>query len=78
MPNIETRVAAIFRRGHPIRPLGTTIIEADDEVFIADANHIRAVIPELQRPEHACRHIMIGVVATSVQGLLLTREALFR
>jgi trk system potassium uptake protein TrkA len=31
MPNIETRVAAIFRQGRSIRPQGTTIIEADDE-----------------------------------------------
>lgn len=61
MPNIETRVAAIFRRGQPIKPIGTTIIEADDEVFfIADANHIRAVIPELQRMEQSCHNIMIG------------------
>ena len=37
MPNVETRVAAIYRRGRPIRPLGTTIIEADDEVFFIAA-----------------------------------------
>ena len=75
MPNIETRVAAIFRRGHPIRPLGTTIIEADDEIFfIADANHIRAVIPELQRLEHACRHIMIGGGGNIGAGLAAALE----
>ena len=28
MPNVETRVAAIYRRGCPIRPLGTTVIES--------------------------------------------------
>ena len=45
MPNVETRVAAIYRRGRPIRPLGTTVIEADDEVFfIAATKHIRAVM----------------------------------
>jgi len=33
IPNIDTRVAAIYRNGKPIRPLGTTVIEADDEVF---------------------------------------------
>ncbi|MGD8938337.1 MAG: Trk system potassium transporter TrkA, partial [Gammaproteobacteria bacterium] len=33
MPGIDTRVAAIFRRGNPIIPEGNTIIEADDEVF---------------------------------------------
>ena len=30
IPNIDTRVAAIYRNGKPIRPLGTTVIEADD------------------------------------------------
>ncbi|WP_077316589.1 Trk system potassium transporter TrkA, partial [Vibrio gazogenes] len=37
MPHIETRVAAIFRQGRPIRPQGTTVIEADDEVFFVAA-----------------------------------------
>ena len=61
MPNIETRVAAIFRRGRPIRPQGTTIIEADDEVFfIADTQHIRTVMSELQRLESSYRKIIIA------------------
>ena len=60
MPNIETRVAAIFRQGRSIRPQGTTIIEADDEVFfVAAAGHIRAVMSELQRLESPYRRIMI-------------------
>jgi len=42
MPNIETRVAAIFRQGRPIRPQGTTIIEADDEIFFVAAAAISA------------------------------------
>jgi trk system potassium uptake protein TrkA len=33
MPNVETRVAAIFRRNRAIMPKGDTVIEADDEVF---------------------------------------------
>ena len=49
MPNVEARVAAIFRNGKPIRPLGTTILDADDEVFFLSAsNNIRAVMSELQ------------------------------
>ncbi|NHX22111.1 TrkA C-terminal domain-containing protein, partial [Escherichia coli] len=31
MPHIDTRVAAIFRQDRPIRPQGSTIIEAGDE-----------------------------------------------
>ena len=61
IPNIETRVAAIYRRGRPIRPLGTTVIEADDEVFfIAATKHIRAVMNELQKLESSYKRIMIA------------------
>jgi len=60
IPNIDTRVAAIYRNGKPIRPLGTTVIEADDEVFfIAASIHIRAVMNELQKLEPAYKRIMI-------------------
>ncbi|MBU2114308.1 MAG: Trk system potassium transporter TrkA, partial [Gammaproteobacteria bacterium] len=61
MPHIETRVAAIYRRGTAIKPLGTTIIEADDEVFfVAATKHIRAVMSELQKLERSYRRIMIA------------------
>ena len=58
--HIDTRVAAIYRNGKPIRPLGTTVIEADDEVFfIAASIHIRAVMNELQKLESAYKRIMV-------------------
>lgn len=61
IPNVETRVAAIYRRGRPIRPLGSTVIEADDEVFfIAATKHIRAVMSELQKLENSYKRIMIA------------------
>ena len=61
IPNIDTRVAAIYRNGKPIRPLGTTVIEADDEVFfIAASIHIRAVMNELQKLDPAYKRIMIA------------------
>jgi trk system potassium uptake protein TrkA len=61
IPNVDTRVAAIYRNGKPIRPLGTTVIEADDEVFfIAASIHIRAVMNELQKLESAYKRIMIA------------------
>ncbi|WP_420845536.1 Trk system potassium transporter TrkA [Nissabacter archeti] len=60
MPHIDTRVAAIFRQDHPIRPQGSTIIEAGDEVFfVAATQHIRAVMSELQRLEKPYKRIMI-------------------
>lgn len=61
MPSVDTRVAAIFRHGRPIIPEGSTIIEADDEVFfIAAHNHIRAVMSELRRLENDYRRIIIA------------------
>ncbi|WP_221075590.1 Trk system potassium transporter TrkA [Agarivorans aestuarii] len=60
MPDIETRVAAIFRQGRAIRPQGTTVIEADDEVFfVAASDHIRKVMAELQKLEKPYRRLMI-------------------
>ncbi len=60
MPHIETRVAAIFRQDRPIRPQGSTVIEAGDEVFfVAASPHIRAVMSELQRLEKPYKRLMI-------------------
>jgi trk system potassium uptake protein TrkA len=70
IPNVETRVAAIYRRGRPIRPLGTTIIEADDEVFfIAATKHIRTVMSELQKLESSYKRIMIAGGGLIGEGL---------
>lgn len=58
---MEARIAAIYRDGKPIRPLGTTIIEAGDEVFIlAAAEHIRAVLRELRRMAKPVERVMIA------------------
>jgi trk system potassium uptake protein TrkA len=74
IPNVDTRVAAIYRRGRPIRPLGTTVIEADDEVFfIAATKHIRTVMSELQKLESSYKRIMIaggGLIGEGLAKLL--------
>ncbi|NNF96472.1 MAG: Trk system potassium transporter TrkA [Halobacteria archaeon] len=60
MPNIDTRVAAIYRRDRAILPEGHTVIEADDEVFfIAATKDIRAVMSELRRLDKPYKRIMI-------------------
>jgi trk system potassium uptake protein TrkA len=60
MPNADTRVAAIFRRGQSIVPQGSTVIEADDEVFfIAAREHINNVMAELRRAEQPYRRVVI-------------------
>jgi trk system potassium uptake protein TrkA len=61
MPNIDTRVAAIFRRNQAILPQGDTVIEADDEVFfIAARGHIRAVMSEMRRLDDNYKRIVIA------------------
>jgi trk system potassium uptake protein TrkA len=60
MPHIDTRVAAIFRHDRPIRPQGSTIVEAGDVFFIAASQHIRAVMSELQRLEPYKRIMLVG------------------
>ena len=61
MPDAEARVAAIYRKGHAIRPQGNTVIEADDEVFfVAAANNIRAVMSELRRLEKPFKRLIFA------------------
>lgn len=61
LPDVDTRVAAIFRKDRPIIPKGDTIIEADDEVFfIAARKHIRSVVSELQKLEKPYRRVLIA------------------
>ena len=75
MPHIETRVVAIFRQDRPIRPQGSTIIEAGDEVFfVAASEHIRAVMSEVQRLEKPYKRIMIVGGGNVGAGLALRIE----
>ena len=61
MPNVDARVAAIFRRNRAITPEGSTVIESDDEVFfIAAAKNIRAVIGELRRLDKPYKRLIIA------------------
>jgi trk system potassium uptake protein TrkA len=61
VPNVDTRVAAIFRKDRPIIPEGNTIVEAGDEVFfLAAANDIRSVISELRRMDKPIERVMIA------------------
>lgn len=61
IPDVDTRVAAVYRRGQAILPHGDTIIEADDEVFfIAPRSDIRSVINEMRKLDKAVRRIIIA------------------
>lgn len=75
LPNVDTRVAAIFRRGKPIVPTGHTVIEADDEVFfLAAKKHIRLVMSELQRLEKNYQRVMIAGGGNIGEGLAKNLE----
>ena len=61
MPQIDARVAAIFRDDRPIIPEGDTVVLAGDEVFfIADTRNIRKVLHELRRMDKPVKRVMIG------------------
>ncbi len=61
IPQTDTRVAAIFRRGLAIEPEGKTIIEADDEVFfIAAKENIRTVMSELRKLDKPIKRVMLA------------------
>lgn len=61
LPDTNARVAAIFRRGQAIEPTGSTVVEADDEVFfVAAKHHIKKVMSELRRAEDSYKRIVIA------------------
>ena len=75
MPNIDTRVAAIYRKGRPIIPKGDTIIEENDEVFfIVDRRNTRKVMSELRRVDKPFKRIMIAGGGNIGQRLARTLE----
>jgi len=60
MPQVETRVAAIFRQNHPITPEGDTVVHEGDEIFfIAATDNIRSVLKEMRRMDKPCKRVMI-------------------
>lgn len=61
LPDVDARVAAIYRRGRPILPQGDTIIEAEDEVFfIAATKHIPKIMAELRRSDKPVKRVMLA------------------
>jgi len=61
IPQVDARIAAIFRRDTPVTPEGDTTIEAGDEVFcLAATKDIRKVMREMRRMDKPVKRIMIA------------------
>jgi trk system potassium uptake protein TrkA len=61
MPQVDTRVAAIYRGDAPISPEGDTVVEPGDEVFlIAATENLRGVMRELRRMDKPVKRVMLG------------------
>ena len=61
IPNVESRVVAIYRGGRGIIPDGDTIVEEGDEVFfIAARKDIRTVLREMRKLDDPVRKVVIA------------------
>jgi trk system potassium uptake protein TrkA len=61
IPEVEARVAAIYRAGQSVDPQGDTIIEHGDEVFfIAATQDIRTVMSEMRKAEDTVKRVVIA------------------
>ena len=61
IPNVDSRIVAIFRGDSTIYPDGGTMIEPGDEVFfLAATEHIRTVMSELRKMDRPVRRVMLA------------------
>ncbi len=61
IPEVETRVAAIYRNGESIPPEGDTVIQEGDEVFfIAARKDIRVVMGEMRKLDTPVRRVFVA------------------
>jgi trk system potassium uptake protein TrkA len=61
LPDIEARIAAIYRNDRLVRPGGDTIVEENDEIFfVAASDDLRRVMAELRRSEDPVRRLVIA------------------
>lgn len=61
MPQVDTKIVAIFRQDKPILPTKETIIEPDDEVFfLATPSSIDLVMSELRQLDQPYKRVIIA------------------
>ena len=75
LPNVEFRIASIFRGGQAIVPDGDTEILADDEVFIIGApKHIRNLLKSTKQTDKPVKRIIIASGGNIGRRLALSLE----
>lgn len=61
LPQVESRIVAIFRGTRAITPDGSTVVQANDEVFfVASTRDIRQVTKELRKTDQPVKRLMIA------------------
>ena len=61
VPDVDMRVAAIFRDGKSIQPSAECVVKAGDEViFIAARKHIPTVISEMRKLDKPIKRVMLA------------------
>ena len=61
LPDVDTRVAAIYRNERLIQPEADVVIEENDEVFfVAAADDLRKVLAEMRRREDPVKRLVIA------------------
>jgi trk system potassium uptake protein len=61
IPNVDTRIVAIFRNDASVRVDGDTFVQPGDEVFfLAASQNIRQVLGELRRMDKPVRRVIIA------------------
>lgn len=61
IPDIQTKVVAIYRRGEAIFPTGNTLVEVGDEVFfLSDKKDIRSILSEFHHCDRPVHNIMLA------------------
>lgn len=79
LPDVDIRVAAIYRQDGALEPSGDTVIQADDEIFfVATPDHIQAMISELQRLERPYKRLIFAGGGNIGTRLAKSTEGNFR
>lgn len=79
LPDVNMRIAAVFRRGRNIKPVGSLIFEDGDEVFfLVSPQQVDMLTAEFGATDRPYRHIMIAGGGNIGLGLARRLEGAFK